>query len=68
MRLRKTRYRGHDFGTHLEVVFIGECRHIIGKFENVDEQKVVQQEWVQQFKWEKEWLEDVSLCKLEQDE
>ena len=42
VRLRKTRYTGHDFGTHLEVEIIGENGHILGKFENVDGQRVVQ--------------------------
>ena len=54
IKFRRTKYAGQeekDFGNHYEIEFLSEQNYILGHFENVEGQKMVENQWVQDKGW-----------------
>lgn len=60
IRLIKTRYRDphqdQQFGTHFQCEFLNDQNLLLGKFENVDEQSIVEAQWKEHLGWQGELL------------
>ena len=68
IRVKKIRYEGSEYGTHFAIQFLSKENYLLGKFENVDEQRVVERNWKKMMNWKKTILEDRTICTLDKDE
>ena len=68
IRVKKIRYEGSEYGTHFAIQFLSKENYLLGKFENVDEQRVVERNWKKMMNWKKTILEDRIICTLDKDE
>lgn len=72
IRFKKSKFQGcsdgNDFGTHISIEFLSHHGYILGKFENVDWERVVERKWKGVMKWNEEVLEDKIISTLENDE
>ena len=68
IRAKKIRYTGHEYGTHFSIEFLSKDNYVLGKFENVDTERVVERNWKTIMNWKSEVLLDKIICTLENDE